>query len=198
MTDKEKIIAFLEGMSKGCCPNETKEIIINKIIPWINSLPKEPVSEELEEAATEICSEILKGETVIIDGYEYVVLSDAEECFKAGAKWGKNQAKVEIQAQSMALAHGCPKEYHEPVNEELEEAARKECKGLTEPQQIIDCYCQFIRGAQWQKRRIVKEIKSRLVDAATNQDNSADICEQTYYNGMVDALGRLRDKFVED
>ena len=48
---------------------------------------EEPVSEELEEAAIEICSEILKGETIIIDGYEYVVLSDAEECFKAGAKW---------------------------------------------------------------------------------------------------------------
>lgn len=49
MTDKEKILAFLEGMSKGCCPNETKEIIINKIIPWINDLPEEHVSEDLEK-----------------------------------------------------------------------------------------------------------------------------------------------------
>ena len=49
MTDKEKILAFLEGMSKGCCPKETKEIIINKIIPWINDLPKEPVSNELTD-----------------------------------------------------------------------------------------------------------------------------------------------------
>jgi hypothetical protein len=45
---------------------------------------------------------------------------------------------------------------------------------------------------------MIKEIKGRLIDAATNQDNSADIGEQTYYNGMVDALGRLRDKFMED
>ena len=105
----------------------------------VDDLPnkeEEPVSEELEEAAIEICSKVLKGETITIDGYEYVVLSDAEECFKAGAKW--------------------------------------------------------------QKEYIMKEIKIRLVDAATNQDNSTAVAEQTYYNGMVDALGRLRDKFMED
>ena len=52
---------------------------------------KEPVSEELEKAAIDICSKVLKGETITIDGYEYVVLSDAEECFKAGAKWQKEK-----------------------------------------------------------------------------------------------------------
>ena len=105
----------------------------------VDDLPnkeEEPVSEELEEAAIEICSKVLKGETITIDGYEYFVLSDAEECFKAGAKW--------------------------------------------------------------QKEYMMKEIKIRLVDAATNQDKSTDVVEQTYYNGMVDALGRLRDKFMED
>lgn len=56
---------------------------------------EEPVSEELEEAAIEICSKVLKGETITIDGYEYVVLSDAEECFKAGAKWQLNQIRKE-------------------------------------------------------------------------------------------------------
>lgn len=116
--------------------NKEADGFTNEIMDIIDSLQEEPVSEELEKAAIDICSKVLKGETITIDGYEYVVLSDAEECLKAGAKW--------------------------------------------------------------QKRRIVKEIKSRLVDAATNQDNSADIGEQTYYNGMVDALGRLRDKFMED
>lgn len=47
----------------------------------------DPIGDDLKEAAIEICSKILKGETVVIDGYEYVVLSDAEECFKAGVKW---------------------------------------------------------------------------------------------------------------
>ena len=45
------------------------------------------VAKDCEEAAIEICSKVLEGETVVIDGYEYVVLSDAEECVKAGAKW---------------------------------------------------------------------------------------------------------------
>lgn len=52
---------------------------------------KEPVSEDLDDAALIICAELLKGETVIIDGYEYVVISDAEECFKAGANWQKKR-----------------------------------------------------------------------------------------------------------
>ena len=52
---------------------------------------EESVSEDLDDAALMICAELLKGETVIIDGYEYVVFSDAEECFKAGANWQKKR-----------------------------------------------------------------------------------------------------------
>jgi hypothetical protein len=58
---------------------------------------KEPVSEEFERVVLEECSKLLKGETVIIDGYEYVVFSDAEECFKAGAKWQKQQDQSTIE-----------------------------------------------------------------------------------------------------
>lgn len=56
-----------------------------------NSLTQVHASEDLENAAIEICSKVLTGETINIDGYEYVVLSDAEECFKAGANWQKEQ-----------------------------------------------------------------------------------------------------------
>jgi len=52
---------------------------------------KKPVSNDLEDASIEICSKLLKDETIIIDGYEYVVLSDAEKCFKEGAKWKEKQ-----------------------------------------------------------------------------------------------------------
>lgn len=97
----------------------------------------------------------------------------------------------------------------EPVSEELEEAASRYSKEeysrknqATLPDRCRGCYAPlmyaFKAGAQWQKQQIVKEIKIRLADAATNQDSSTDIVEQTYYNGMVDALGRLRDKFMED
>ena len=47
----------------------------------------------------------------------------------------------------------------EPVSKDLEEAAKKECRGLTDPQQTIDCYCQFIRGAQWHKQKMIKSAK---------------------------------------
>jgi hypothetical protein len=57
---------------------------------------KEPVSEDLEAAAIEICSKVLKGETITIDGYECVVLSDAEECFKAGAEWQKRKDSASV------------------------------------------------------------------------------------------------------
>jgi hypothetical protein len=70
---------------------------------------EEPISEELEQAAVEAFKKIVDDER-----------NSFLEIFKAGAKLGKNQAKVEIQAQSIALAHGCPKE---PVSEDLEEAA---------------------------------------------------------------------------
>ena len=98
MIDHQELLAFINSLpeehvspcvecasiSEGC-----KEICYdyNK---WVRDNHKEKtVSKDLEEAATEICSKILKGETVVIDGYEYVVLSDAEECFKAGSQWQK-------------------------------------------------------------------------------------------------------------
>lgn len=70
---------------------------------------EEPVSEELEEAAIEICSKVLKGETITIDGYEYVVLSDAEECFKAGAQWQRQKDKQNFKELAVLASHqdGC-------------------------------------------------------------------------------------------
>lgn len=109
-----------------------------------------PLSDDINEVARQICNKVLNCE---IDYKEDdVILSDEEECVKAGIRWqmqkesivsddleeamqhnapnnigiddllywrngfiagakyGKNQAKVKIQAQSMALAHGCPEE----------------------------------------------------------------------------------------
>lgn len=72
---------------------------------------KELASEELDEAAKRYATE---GDE--ISGL--YIIDEEVDAFKAGAKWGKNQAMAEIQAQSMALAHGCPKE---PVSENLGE-----------------------------------------------------------------------------
>lgn len=88
MTDKEKTIKELKEALDSL--DITNKYRLN-LIRAIEYLQEEPVSEDLEDAAIQICQKVLKGETIVIDGYEYVVLSDAEECFKAGAKWQKQQ-----------------------------------------------------------------------------------------------------------
>lgn len=52
---------------------------------------EENVNEDLEKTAIEICAKILEGETIVVKGYECVVVPLAEECFKAGAKWKEQQ-----------------------------------------------------------------------------------------------------------
>ena len=77
---------------------------------------EKPVSEDLEQASKEWLrpqldksyanyGEVKMMELTRFDGYAML------DAIEFGAKWGKNQAKVEIQAQSMALAHGCPKKH---------------------------------------------------------------------------------------
>lgn len=49
MTDKEKIRKFLEGMANAdCCNHQVAKTIEKIILPYIDSLQEEPVSEDLE------------------------------------------------------------------------------------------------------------------------------------------------------
>ena len=69
------------------------------------------------------------------------------------AEWGKNQAMAEIQAQSMALAHGCPKEN---TSNELKVAADNALESISDKYDIINvgsCLEMFRLGAEWQKER---------------------------------------------
>lgn len=92
MTDKEKILAFLEGMSKGCCPKETKEIIINIIIPWINDLPKESVSKEFEKALAEEWQGYVDRGAATVDALEDNTQEFAfAKGFYRGARWQKEK-----------------------------------------------------------------------------------------------------------
>ena len=81
---------------------------------------EEPVSDDLEKAINFYIENNFFGSETL--GFfsnrtkEEPNDQDIALAFKAGANWGKNQTKVEIQAQSMALAHGCHKE---PVSEDL-------------------------------------------------------------------------------
>lgn len=51
---------------------------------------KEPVSDDLNEAARQITPKVLSGEATNFYNDDDVVLSDEEECFKAGAQWQKS------------------------------------------------------------------------------------------------------------
>lgn len=66
------------------------------------------------------------------------------------AKWGMKQAEVKIQAQSMALAHGCPKE---SISDDLEEAANAYIHN--ESNWIHPRTETFKAGAQWQKQQLL-------------------------------------------
>lgn len=149
MTDREKAIKEL----KEALDNLD---IINKyrlnLIKAIEYLQEEPMSEDLEEAAK-----------------DYGIRQGAElkpfaiKFFKAGAKWGKNQAKVEIQAQSMAIVHGCPEEH---VSEDLDEATNNYVlnarKGYPRVMDETDRYiCNaFKDGAKWQAEQDKQDHKT--------------------------------------
>lgn len=130
---------------------------------WQKEKDNQSVSEELEEAAKNHAAE------------RFRVTRDrelAEKCkwsFITGAKWGKNQAMAEIQAQSMALAHECPKE---PVSEDLQlEKAAKDYSWIISKQVELvekvmgngakiekeDITNAFITGAKWQRQQLIKD-----------------------------------------
>lgn len=111
---------------------------------------EEPVSEDLERV-----SERVAAKAFFVSPQWTAV---GKEIFKAGAEWGKNQAKVEIQAQSMALAYECPKE--EPVSEELEKAAIEYCGGNKGSDARVRTG--FIMGAEWQKRKTLSDVKKAV------------------------------------
>ena len=124
--------------------NNGKRLYCDEVCP----VQEDPVSEELEEASKNHATE------------RYRTTRDrelAEKCkwsFKAGAEWGKNQAMAEIQAQSMALAHGCPKE---KTSEDLKNAADNALESISDQYDIISvgsCLKMFRLGAEWQKSKM--------------------------------------------
>lgn len=108
---------------------------------------EEPVSEDFEKAA--------KIYSYNLDNICGSIGEQTRNAFKAGAEWGRNQAKVEIQAQSMALAHGCPKE---SITEELEKAAVEAFKQIVDSDKnnFLEI---FKAGAQWQKEQMMKHFE---------------------------------------
>ena len=86
MTDKEKIIEYIDKLL-GKYP---KNYYLLTVAEFIDSMPEEPVSEDLEEAATDFA----EGEWEGIhdnDGNPLYDQDYVEYSFKAGAQWQKEQ-----------------------------------------------------------------------------------------------------------
>ena len=87
MTDKEKILAEIERLKEtslrcGAIGKNSRIIVLNEILSFIDSLSEEPVSEELEEAFRQSFEKV-KEETMCV--YDY------HAGFVDGAKWQKEQ-----------------------------------------------------------------------------------------------------------
>ena len=92
MTDKvQKIRAFLVGIADADGVSTVlARAIEKKILPYIDSLQNEPVSEDLEEAANS-CSSCIYLEEVLSDDDKEVLKERLVNTFKAGALWQKEQ-----------------------------------------------------------------------------------------------------------
>ena len=148
MNKVEKIKAEIERRKKTWNHQDPQYVaggkdVCDYLLGFIDSLEEEPVSNDLEEA--------------VVEAFKQIVDSDKNsflEIFKAGAQWGMRQVEAKIQAQSMALAHGCPKEF---VSNDLEETSKQYALNNSP---WDDCWPEvqdaFKAGAQWQKEQMMK------------------------------------------
>lgn len=161
MTDKEKILAKIESLLYETNYEPfTDEVFgriqsLKELKSYIDSLQEEPVIEDLEEVSKKYSSCIYL-EEVLSDDDKEVLKARLMNTFRAGYKFGKEQAEIQIKAQSMAVAHECPKE---PVSKDLEEAARKIAtrhSHITGDIYYANDAWYFKKGAQWNKENIWK------------------------------------------
>lgn len=130
MTDKElikqEIESYKESM-KGLEPHSDfrrgQLTAYNQIMQFINSLPEEPASEDLEEAADEYAEN--HGFRVPYDGsnkfYDDVDVKASKEGFIAGAAWQKQKDQETIElAEDHAMLAGMNKMKEEMMKDAVE------------------------------------------------------------------------------
>ena len=95
MTDKEKILAEIESELSLCAKDNPFDkgrwTELNHLKLFINSLPEEPVSEDLEAAAITAADEDMQGRQIMEESNENRQLYSRifRRGFKAGAQWQK-------------------------------------------------------------------------------------------------------------
>ena len=91
MTDKEKIRKFLVGMSTAaCCDHQVAKAIEKIILPYIDAMPEDPVSEDLDKFAIQSANKLYPPEYEMADDNWKQRAGYVKGC-KDGAKWQKQQ-----------------------------------------------------------------------------------------------------------
>ena len=167
LIEKSAVIAEIDRMlqKEYPCDNSEQEagydFALYELQDFLDTLEvkEEPVTEELEEASKEWLrpqldksyanyGEAKMMELTRFDGYAML------DAIEFGAKWGKEQAEIKIKAQSMALAHGCPKE--EPASKDLGEYINELSKQFPEVS-FAKLSRIAVRAAKWQKENLWKD-----------------------------------------
>lgn len=127
MESKEKILAEIEKR-KLCTMDEhmkfySKEAeadynLLSEIENYINSLPEEPVSEDLDEALEEYTRKVLERTNCLIGNQP--VGEEIENAFKAGAKWQKAIDNKAMETADKAYFESCEKIRRHTVEKALE------------------------------------------------------------------------------
>ncbi len=116
MTDKEKIKAEVDRLGKelvngsgGLILGRTVHRYFNKVISFIDSLPEEPVSEDLEEVADKYSDKVYEKNkdkknpdwNSYSDGYEDAICSHIADAVIYGANWQKNNLWKDAQSDDL-------------------------------------------------------------------------------------------------
>ena len=116
LIDKDALVAWAK--ETYLCENASmirrvcyKQLLEHLDTIEVKEVEEDPVSEDLEEALAKEWKGYNDRGAATVDALE----DNTQELtfakgFYRGAEWGKNQTMAEIQAQSIAFAHGCPKE----------------------------------------------------------------------------------------
>lgn len=115
MTDKEKLEAIRAEIHRLVDVKGYDREMANDLFAFMNSLPNEPVSDELEEACDSYYDETWDehgGRAMVVDGCHDIWFPSlaTDDFFKAGAKWqkAKDESTTEL-AEEHAMLSGMEK-----------------------------------------------------------------------------------------
>lgn len=137
MTDRELIKQEIKRQLYGGLYSIDAKATLQNLYTFIDTLPEEPVSEDLEEAANFYTDTHM--EWFDSEGNPHVM-----PAFKAGAEWQKQRDKE----SSCEAETNCT-----PENDDLEKAASEYVREDFHERSRAD----FKAGAEWQKRQMMKD-----------------------------------------